>query len=275
MLRNRKVLLQLHGGVGPPPYKTSTLKLLTKRVYDASLGKYTIINSDIIASVSYTDLKYIGDIFSLPESRLKYVPNAINTELFKPPENPRDPSKKVLLYIGDLEPWKGVDQLIKWIQKYREWDGQHITFRFVGHGAYYHKLLSLQTKMNNNSNHVKIEVLGPRPHDEIPALMSDASALLFPSRWEGMPTVVLEAMATSLPVISTQVGDLRKLITHMETGVVIDQSFERFRDAVDMILEGGSKVSSIKKNARDLIVRDFTLKGVTRTLNAIYHEMIS
>jgi len=57
--------------------------------------------------------------------------------------------------------------------------------------------------------------------DSVPGLLRSASVLLLTSRWEGMPNVVLEAMATALPVVTTCVEGVNDLIKHGETGLVV------------------------------------------------------
>ena len=56
ILKRRKSLLQIHGGIGPPPYDVGLVKGTAKHIYDQTLGKLTILGSDIVASVSKTDI---------------------------------------------------------------------------------------------------------------------------------------------------------------------------------------------------------------------------
>ncbi len=114
IMNNRAALLHIHGGVGIPPYRICLTKLVAKRFYDRTLGKFTIKNSDLIASVSRSDLAQLAKDYDINRSQLRYVPNIVDTEVFKPRNN-SEQDKKTLLYLGDLEPWKGIDSLIKWL----------------------------------------------------------------------------------------------------------------------------------------------------------------
>ena len=274
IMNKRSALLHLHGGVGVPPYKVSRSKLAAKHFYDRSLGKFTIKNSDLIASVSKSDLEAISNQFNIGKKRLHYVPNMVDTDLFKP--HVEGPSKNnTLLYLGDLEPWKGVGSLIKWIRKMNETHSQEVAIRFVGQGSYMQNLLNLEENLRKSDNGLSLEILGPKKHEEIPHILQNSSALILPSYWEGMPTVLLEAMACGVPTISTRVGDVPRLIEHGKTGFLIDRSFHSFRNAIDSVLDNNSHVRSIIHHARELVEREFSLINTERIVKDIYCEIAS
>ena len=271
IMNNRKALLHLHGGVGIPPYKVSWSKLVSKRFYDRTLGKFTINNSDIIASVSRSDLVRISEIYSISQSKLRYIPNVVDTEVFKPREN-SEQETKTLLYLGDLEPWKGIGSLIKWIRN-NNWPKNQFKLRFVGQGSYLNHLLTHQKNQAKSGNGISFEVLGPKSHDEIPDILNEASALILPSYWEGLPTVILEAMASGVPVISTGVGDVPHIIKHRKTGFLIERSFPSFKKAVDTVLNDDALVRTIAVKARQLVENEFSLMNVERIVKKSYRDL--
>jgi len=268
-----KALLHIHGGVGIPPYKVSWTKLVAKKFYDQTLGKFTITASDLIASVSRSDLVRIAENYDINQSQLRYIPNVVNTEVFKP-RNSSEKEKKTLLYLGDLEPWKGIGSLIRWVRRNDSWANCEFKLRIIGQGSYLPYLLSLQKNHTKFSNGISLEVLGPKTHDEIPAILNDSNALVIPSYWEGMPTVVLEAMASGVPVISTGVGDVPHIIKHRKTGFLIDRSFSSFQESVDLIFNDNSLVHSVTHNARELIEKEYSLTNVGRILKNVYGELV-
>jgi len=273
ILKRKKALLQIHGGIGAPPHGTSWFKRTAKQLYDLSLGRLTIVSSDIVASVSQRDSKLLSMLFSIPQNRIRHVPNAIDIELFKPASNERNSEVRNLLFVGDLERWKGIDTLMQWITL---WDGHNsheLNVRFVGQGSYYSRLLDLQERLLRRNDNAKIEVVGQRPHREIPALMQEASALILPTRWEGMPTVVLEAMASGIPVISTRVGDIPSLIEDMKTGLLIDRSFDSFRNSIRTVFEDRRKIREIIRNARSVAESRFSFSRVCEVVSGLYSEL--
>jgi glycosyltransferase involved in cell wall biosynthesis len=273
LLKQRKSLLHLHGGVGMPPYKVSWPKLAAKRLYNLTLAKFTVKNSDIIASVSQSDLEIIASSYSIPKKRLRYIPNVVDTDKFKPRENTNH-DEKTVLYVGDLEPWKGIGSLIRWVQN-ANWVSSHFKLRIVGQGSYLQNLLTLQRKCQKKMNGISLEVLGPRNHSEIPRILNDSSVLVLPSYWEGLPTVVLEAMASGIPVISTRVGDIPQIIEHRKTGFLMDRSLLSFQESIKSVFDEDSLIRRVISNARRLVEREFSLPHVKHVTESVYSEVFS
>lgn len=272
LMKKHKALLHLHGGIGIPPYKVSMPKLVSKLFYDRTLGKFTIENCDMIASVSYSDLEAVVNEYSVSRNKLRYIPNVVDTEIFKPRESSEN-HEKTLLYIGDLEPWKGIGLLMKWIHNHK-WKHDEFTLRFIGDGSYLPYLLDFQKNLVKNKTRISLDILGPRNHREIPSILNDSDALILPSYWEGMPTVILEAMASGVPVISTKVGDVPLIIQHHETGFLIDRSFSSFQESVKSVFDDSLLINNIKKKARKLVEREYCLPYVERITNQVYNEII-
>jgi glycosyltransferase involved in cell wall biosynthesis len=274
VLRKKKSILQIHGGIGLPPFPTTLTKRVVKQIYDRTLGRLTIECSDIVASVSRTDLSNIAEGFGVSESKLKYLQNAVDTRLFAPNKKQHDSKQKTVLYIGDFEPWKGIGSLIKWLKRKDKWDGIDIRFRFVGQGSLHPQLLALSKKMKEYENGATVEVLGPREHNEVPSLLQKADALILPSYWEGMPTVVLEAMAAGVPVISTRVGDIPSVIKHGEDGLLISRSSRAFRSAIQLLLRDRALAGRISHNARNLVTKYFSLSILERSAASMYFDLL-
>jgi len=72
-----------------------------------------------------------------------------------------------------------------------------------------------------------------------------------------MPTVVLEAMASGVPVTATPAGNLVSLISNDQTGFLVDRDSKSFQDALRTILNDESVVHAIRSQARELIDREF------------------
>lgn len=271
--RTFKSLIHLHGGVGSPPYKAALSKRVIKYVYDRTLGKLTLHSCDLIGSVSLTDIEKASNLFSIPKGRFRYLPNIVDVTKFTP-RSKMKPENNRILYVGDLEHWKGVGLLTKWLAHKTLWNGTDIVFQFVGQGSLMPELLALKEQCEKRNNGVTIEVVGELQHDEIPAIMNRASAVVLPSYWEGVPTVVLEGMASGIPVIATPMGDLKRLLTNGENSLVIDHTLESFREAVFTALNDESLIGRIVRNARKLVERNFSLQDSNRLVRQVYNEML-
>jgi len=131
----------------------------------------------------------------IPEGRIVVKPNAVTD----PGPRPRPPSTSdSILYVGRFTEDKGVLDLV------RGWgmaDLRDLQLTMVGSGPLLDRIRA--------SGQPGVTALGHVPSDEVRRRMLEARALVLPSRWfEGMPMVLLEAMAAGLPVVVPDHGDL-------------------------------------------------------------------
>ena len=226
LMKRIPIILHLHGGVGLPPYSEKFMKKFVKMGFDKTIGMLSFKLSTIILSVSRDDLKKIDQF----KKKLLYIPNGIDFVKFKV-NNTETVSRNcfTFLYVGDLEEWKGLDKICEFLTYYKP--EQYISFRFIGQGKYFKKLENLKTDPR-----IKIETLGQIEHNLIPEQMRLADCLIFPSKWEGLPTVVLEAMAMKLPIIATPVGDLKYIFNNGENAIIIENFKESLKSAVEKIV---------------------------------------
>ena len=82
--RNLPLILHLHGGVGTPPKNISLEKKIAKKLYDQTLGKLTLKTADMILSTSQHDARKVVKQFKVNPQKIEIIPNAVNTEEFKP-----------------------------------------------------------------------------------------------------------------------------------------------------------------------------------------------
>lgn len=272
-LQRRRSILHIHGGLGPPPYKTSLPRRVIKAFYDKSVGKFVIETSDIVASVSHRDLGYLESVYGISPHRLRHIPNVVDTEKFSPAQKSRETDGRTLIYVGDLERWKGLDLIMRWAIQTENGSDYPINIQFVGQGSYYEKLVKLQRHLSTNGNGISIEVLGQRPHHEIPELVCNADVLILPSFWEGMPTVVLEAMSCGTPVIATPVGDIPNMISNGVDGFIIDNNIESLDWVIEKIVKTPQLVDSMGKKARMRVRNEFSLRAVSNKLKEVYESL--
>jgi len=141
----------------------------------------------------------------LPARRLEIVPNPVHREAL-PVESV---DRRGLLYVGRLSAEKGVGALIEAVA-----DLEDAPLRVVGDGPETDRLAALATRLD-----AKVVFDGWRDAAEIEASMSAAELLCVPSIWyENCPGVVLEAMATGLPVVASDLGGLSELLDGGKAG---------------------------------------------------------
>ncbi len=147
-------------------------------------------------------------------------------------------------YIGRLSPEKGVLNFVKAIPLILN-EKEDIKFSIIGNG----KLMSEIEKYvayNNLEENLNLE--GWVSHDELGAYLNDFKILILPSYTEGLPNIILEAMACGTPVLSTSVGSVPDVIKNRENGFLLeDNSINAIKNGVIEALNY-PKLNKISKN---------------------------
>lgn len=147
--------------------------------------------------------------------RTVVVPVAVDTDRFRPMDrqaartrwNVR--AKHALLYAGRLSMEKRVAEIIQAIPGV---PGTELLI--AGEGPDESRLRTL-------ARTAAVRFLGPVAHDQMPQLMNAADALVLVSEYEGMPTVVVEALACGIPVVATPVGGIPEIVVPGRTGWLV------------------------------------------------------
>ncbi len=157
----------------------------------------------------------------VPRDRVALVMNGVDAELFHPRDRAaaRDelslPAGPIALYVGNLKEEKGVLELgAAWQIVAREMP--EATLVVVGGGPLKGALEALVAPLGD-----RVRMVGPRPLETIPTWMAAADILVLPSRAEGTPNVVLEALASGRRVVASAVGGIPDLITSEELGSLV------------------------------------------------------
>ena len=112
-------------------------------------------------------------------------------------------------------------------------------------------------------------VLFNRTRDEVPTYLNAADLLLLTSDHEGSPNSVKEAMACNLPIVSTDVGDVRQLVENTHNCTVADRSPEKLAEAIDAVLSDGEP-----SNGRPNIAHLSTDTVAARVIE-VYHSVLA
>ncbi len=171
----------------------------------------TIINScktiDRIIALSETQKKEISDLYGISENRITVAGNGFDSRLFHPGQKPAIPPVK-LLYAGKLSSAKGVPWLLQSLSIMSNRlsgndlpDGNppfHLYLAGSGTGDEYEHCKSLANAMKD-----RVTLLGAINQEVLAGLMRQCHLFVLPSFFEGLPLVLLEALASGCKVITT------------------------------------------------------------------------
>lgn len=123
-----------------------------------------------------------------------------------------------VLFVGRLEHAKGVDVLLKAILHIKEKYERNVKVAIVGDGSKKEYLKGLVDEYKISPS---VEFLGIRK--DVKELMNVSKIFVLPSRWEGLPMVILEAMANGIPIIATDVGGIGEVIENKVNGIIVPE----------------------------------------------------
>jgi glycosyltransferase involved in cell wall biosynthesis len=118
----------------------------------------------------------------------------------------------------------------------------------------------------------RVLLLGQR--NDVLSILSNADALLLPSRIEGLPGVILESMGCHTPVVAYDVGGISEVVKNGETGWLIKADDEAgFCTAVESVLKGN--VDAVKANAFRMVTSEFDNRTIARRFLEVYQRVAS
>ena len=156
---------------------------------------------------------------------LHVVYDGVNTDVFRPQDKQRCRTQlslpadaRIVLFVGSLLPVKGPEYLLESAARLATDSSEPLHVVLVGQGSCLRRLRSLTRRLGLSDC---LTFAGPRPHDEIAVWMGAADVLCLPSISEGLPNVVLEALASGRPVVASRVGGLPEIVTDDSRGFLV------------------------------------------------------
>ncbi len=187
--------------------------------------------------------------YRIPSEKINVIPNPVDINIFRPiPEIKRVQGR--LCFIGRLSPEKNIELLLEALSGIK-----NASILIIGDGELESDLKSRSIRMGINAR-----FLGNIPNNELPGLLNTCQAFVLPSKWEGMPKVLIEAMACGLPVIGTNVSGIKDLIEHGKTGLLCEPEIGSLRDAIRKVLNNSQLCKDIGRRARDFVANNFSLE---------------
>ncbi|MCK4732797.1 MAG: glycosyltransferase family 4 protein [Methanophagales archaeon] len=174
--------------------------------------------------------------------------------------------EKLVGYVGVLMHVKGVMNLIRAIPIVL----QHIhdiNFIVIGEGDLKGRVEGL---VKDTDLYKYVTLTGWISYSKLPPFLNEIKLLVLPSYKEGLPSIIIEAMACGTPVLATPVGGIPDIIKDGETGFILENnSPECIAENIIRVLEHPN-LEKIVKNARELVEKEFTYEATV----GIYRKIV-
>lgn len=187
-----------------------------------------------IIALSSEEKRHLVEEYGIPSEKVRVIFPGVNTRLFHPVREEatagdlgRRPGQHTLLYVGRIEPIKGLSHAIEALAVLRQTNRplfENLRLVVVGGGkpseltqtAEYARLKEI---MEQKSLHGKVLFLGSREQTELKRYYSAADALVVPSLYESFGMVVLESLACGTPVIVSRIGKMKSIVKEGRNGL--------------------------------------------------------
>lgn len=181
-------------------------------------------------------------------------------------------TSKIVIAVARLSPMKGIEYLLDAVPKIKN-SVEDIKFVIVGDVAF-KKEIGYKQELLKKAKSLKLEddvfFLGLRR--DVKNLLTESDLLVSPSTYDIFPTVILEAMSCSLPIVATDVGGVPEMIRD-NTGIMVPpQNSTALATAILEILKRDYK--EMGQNGRLLLEKEFTQEKYVAKTVAIYKELL-
>ena len=201
-----------------------------------------IASADRVVAFSEHERDAIARLYNSGRDHIAVIPCGVDIDRFQPVDGDRARKDlglddgKVVLYVGRIEPLKGIDILLKAVAQLGETENVRtlIIGGDSGGDLEVERLKSLADELGISSH---VYFVGRVEQGELPAYYSAADVCVVPSWYESFGLVALESMACGTPVVASRVGGLPTIVKDGVTGYLVPwRCPEPFADRLDILL---------------------------------------
>jgi colanic acid/amylovoran biosynthesis glycosyltransferase len=227
-------------------------------------------DASAVITVSDFNLNFLQAKYGRAAERVRRVYNGLNLEQFRFASPVSRPA--TIVSVGRLVEKKGFADLIEACAKLKD-RGVHFSCQIIGSGELETELRALITRLQLEDC---VTLSGPRPQREIIRLVQSASVFAAPcvigedGNRDGLPTVLLEAMALGTPCVASDVTGIPEVIRDNTGLCVPPHDPAKLADACQRLLEDASLRLQLATNARALIEAEFDVHRNAASIRNVF-----
>jgi glycosyltransferase involved in cell wall biosynthesis len=248
--------------------KRGSLRLWIDRATDWMVSRHVCVSQDVAA--------FSAARGGLPIGKLEVIPNGVDARVYAEAtradlgEFGIPAGSRTILFVGRLDPQKGPFVLMA---AARELLPRHndLHVLLVGDGPLAENLGKWVAKEHLAD---RIHFAGRR--SDVPSLLRAAEIFVLPSLWEGLPNVVLEAMAAGVPVVASQVEGISDLLTDDRTGLIVPaNAAPELIEAIERLLADPQHAHQMGHSAQQHVQAEFAWDEVVGKYAALYRGLLA
>ena len=252
------------------------------KMIDHRVGTFLAFRSKIhkIITVSNFLKEELIRRYFIKKERIQVIYNGVDTERFNPNVNENRirrfyklGSSPVVLYLGRLAPYKGVQFLIKAIPKILR---ELPETKFLISGAMRYDIADLKRLLKSLKIENSVVFTGYVSDREVPYLYAACDVFCYPSLWEGFGLTPAEAQACGKPVVAFNTCAIPEVVESGQTGLLVEQrNVEALAKAVVSLLQDGERRFHMGLKARERVLQLFSWDKAAEQTMQVYHEVLS
>lgn len=223
--------------------------------------------------------KYITSKFNINPGKIEVITNGINTDHFNNNSFSKNTIRQelnikesdiVISYVGRLEVEKHPENVILLADHLKNRGYLNYKYIITGNGTQYDHLKLLTAKLKVEDI---VKFLGYK--EDVRPILKDTDILYLCSEAEGIPLIILEAMAMKIPVISSNVGGVSELIEENKNGFLVnfDENFIE-NCAEKIVILSRKEMEEIGENNRNKAAKVFSLNTTVEKYNKLFYNII-
>ncbi|GHT25635.1 glycosyl transferase [Planctomycetales bacterium] len=255
------------------PVILSGIRVAEKKAkYHNTLDYWTqrFVSRYICVSKSVADFSV--QTVKVPPEKMLVIPNGVDTDFFQPSDFQK--KKEQILFIGRLEEQKGVDWLFDTIAE-TQWLAQvpETELIIAGDGS---MRRTLEHKLEGKEfSQVKDRIHFLGWQKDLQSLFASAKMLVLPSRWEGMPNVLLQAMASGLPVAVTSAQGVAEVLgTLSENQMTNFGNTQMFSELILNIMTQDDLCRELGNKNRQRVCEFFSLDKTVKQYEELFEKLL-
>ena len=261
----------------PPPVLfryPSMYQEALRRFFHLQVEIPLVNQADHVISVSEDIRKYLVKTMGLVEDSISFIPNGVDTATYRPGLSRTALQKSLpglpeqyILFVGQLTYRKGVDVLLEALSRP---NSSSVHAVVVGDGPERRRLTLLSRELGVEN---RAHFVGGVSRELLPSLYSNAQCFVLPTRGEGMPLVLLEALASGLPIVATNIGSISAILEKRLVGFLFEkEDADTLARYTLRIVSNNSLRQELGASARELAENHYSWDEIARQTTRAYES---
>lgn len=241
--------------------------------------KEIVKTADCIVTSTQEGKNNLINLYGCRPEKIRVIPPGVDLDIFHPLDKEKarrelalNDYRRVLLFAGRLQPFKGLDLLLH-AMTYLPNHGMTQLLVVGGNAGKTDELAKMNSLVNELGIRSTVVFVGAVEHEKMPIFYNAADICVIPSYHESFGLVAVEALASGTPVVASRVGGLATIVKDGETGYLFDERSPETLATYLCLLMSENEIRNAMADAARLSVMKYNWSATARRLFKVYQEL--